>query len=530
MISTSNAKECTRCEPPKVSDDDRSLCVCPRNYYSDANGKCMRPCPLGIDCLSSGNDITSLNVIPGWWRYRQDSTKVYSCPLHDTCIGGRNVTTQCANGSYGVLCGLCKPNFQPTSTTCSPCPKQTWTVYLQFIGLLIVGIGFLMIVLKSSHAKGDGFIRPFIQLWQDLSIYMMFEVKFPQYIIALNAWTQIQVNFVQYVSPACAGFGFTFYHQYLLLLLLFVMLCMGISRKLWMKLQNDDDEREEYEHERSKIIHDVFIIVLMFYPSICGLCFRFFRCRIVGSLAYLTADLSLQCYDSNWWVMFVLILLVILLFVFGLPLGTFIYLRKHQNELEMDTFVNTIGSVYLPYKASCYFMEPLYMIVKLLMWATLVFFRSGSALQFACSVLLSVFNLSIQLVLQPFKDNEVNKMQIVNLSLGVVTAVVSLCFKYISSLIEGDRIAEDDLEVYLSGRDILGILLLLFTIISYLFFIYKISERHLRGSTKVRQIVEMISQPSVKALSNEKATKKDGDERNIDAIVPAKNLTRDELA
>ena len=131
-------------------------------------------------------------------------------------------------------------------------------------------------------------------------------------------------------------------------------------------------------------------------------------------------------------------------------------------------------------------------------------------------------------MLQPFKDNEVNKMQIVNLSLGVVTAVVSLCFKYISSLIEGDRIAEDDLEVYLSGRDILGVMLLLFTITSYLFFIYKISERHLRGSTKVRQIVEMISQPSKKALSNEKATKKDGD-RRIDAIVPARNLTRDEL-
>ena len=37
----------------------------------------------------------------------------------------------------------------------------------------MLGILFLHFIIKSNRSKGDGFIRPFIQMWQDLSIYMM---------------------------------------------------------------------------------------------------------------------------------------------------------------------------------------------------------------------------------------------------------------------------------------------------------------------------------------------------------------------
>lgn len=177
MISENiGASECKQCKYPTVSNEERSMCVCPVNYYRNFEGLCVIPCPLGVDCESSGNEINKLKTKSGWWRLAQNSTKVYSCPGGNaTCIGGTNTTTQCNDGSHGVLCALCKLKYQRDigSKKCVPCPKTTWVVYIQFLGLLMLGILFLHFIIKSNRSKGDGFIRPFIQMWQDLSIYMM---------------------------------------------------------------------------------------------------------------------------------------------------------------------------------------------------------------------------------------------------------------------------------------------------------------------------------------------------------------------
>ena len=234
MISENiGATECQQCIYPTVSNKERSVCVCPINYYRNFNGSCITPCPLGVDCKSSGNHINKLNVKSGWWRLTQNSTKIYSCPGGNaTCKGGKNTTQQCNNGSYGILCALCKSNYQRdiNSKECVRCPKITWLIYIQFLLLLIIGIIFLRFIIYSNRSKGDGFIRPFIQMWQDLSIYMMFEIEWPSYIITVNSWSQIQVNFISYVTPSCIGFKLSFYSQLLLLLLILIITSLFVTK------------------------------------------------------------------------------------------------------------------------------------------------------------------------------------------------------------------------------------------------------------------------------------------------------------
>ena len=293
-----------------------------------------------------------------------------------------------------------------------------------------------------------------------------------------------------------------------------------VTRKLLFKKSSKKEETtlntiiptttnvDDIPSSTSNEFRDLFIVILMFYPSICGMAFRFFQCQQIGNISYLISDLNLKCYDNQWFGMLVLILFVIFFFCIGLPLGIFIYLRRHKDKLYTNDFKDLVGPLYLPYKKEYYGMESLYMSLKLIMWATLVFFRSGSPLQFATSVLLSVIQLSIQLIFQPFKKKEVNKMQQTQLSLGVVTSVVSLCFKYISSLIESDRITELDLITYTTSKDILGIILLLLTISSYIYFAFKIINRYLNirkeKNTKTIPIDNKIKDTDTFQLRKEK--------------------------
>ena len=77
-------------------------------------------------------------------------------------------------------------------------------------------------------------------------------------------------------------------------------------------------------------------------------------------------------------------------------------------------------------------------------------------------------------------------MQQIALSLGVVTSVVCLCMKYISSLVQSANIAEKELATYVISKDILGTILLLLTLLTYMYFAYKIIKRTFIKSNTVQ--------------------------------------------
>ena len=503
MISSlDGAKECMQCIYPTIPNDAKTLCVCPVDHYSD-NGTCITPCPRGINCRTSGNKVSYLNVIPGNWRLSQNSTLVYPCPgENETCIGGSNTSTQCRNGSHGVLCALCKPNWQRDfgSKRCVRCAEATWFVIVEGTLLVLSGAILISLVLHVNRTKGDGFIRPFIGMWQDLSIYMMFEANWPKSFRALNAWTKIQINFISYVSPACAGVHLSFYTQLILLISVFSALCILVSRNIiWKKLQG-----QNIIDGFSTGMQDLFIIVLTFYPSICGMAFRFFNCQTIGNASYLVADLSLQCYDTSWWSMFAIVVPIIFCFCVGLPIFAFRFLFQNRDKLDDEHFRDIFGSMYIPYKRTYFGMESGYMILKLLMWATVAFFSAGSPLQFALSVIISIFQLTLQLTLQPFAKPEVNVMQVVNLSLGTMTALLGLCFRYISAVLDSKILV--DRVMYTTSRNILEVVIIAITLITYLFFTYKLTKKYhkhfikfcqktmdyVRGTVKARKSKENV--------------------------------------
>ena len=151
------------------------------------------------------------------------------------------------------------------------------------------------------------------------------------------------------------------------------------------------------------------------------------------------------------------------------------------------------------------------MILKLFMWGSLVFFENGSPLQFYVSVLLSVVQLCIQIQLQPFVKNEVNNMQLVSLILSVCTSVVSLCFQYTSALLKSFDLTPKQRSVYNSSKDVLGILLAVVTVFSYLFILYKCSRHYFKYVRKIKaKVTHVLSAiKSASSLSHERKKEKD---------------------
>ena len=145
-------------------------------------------------------------------------------------------------------------------------------------------------------------------------------------------------------------------------------------------------------------IRDAFIGVILFYPGITGMALRLFRCRQIGEHAYLIADLHLKCYDSTWWGVSAVNILVLIGFTIGVPVGLYFLLRRHRHELNAPGIKELYGAVYSPYRKDCYYYECVQLLLKAGMWMALVMFDYRSTTQLAFALTLNVVQLCLHVV------------------------------------------------------------------------------------------------------------------------------------
>ena len=89
-------------------------CVCPSGTYLDpSTGACIdcaatweAPNAGGTDCSEPGIKLSTLPVMPGYWRESREARIVRRCPGQANCLGGAG-DASCANGSTGILCSTC---------------------------------------------------------------------------------------------------------------------------------------------------------------------------------------------------------------------------------------------------------------------------------------------------------------------------------------------------------------------------------------------------------------------------------------
>eukprot|EP00945_MAST-04E_sp_MAST-4E-sp1_P001515 g1515.t1 len=187
------------------------------------------------------------------------------------------------------------------------------------------------------------------------------------------------------------------------------------------------------------------------YTGLSTRIFRVFKCDKVQDRYYLTADYSVECYGSNWWVHGSLAIVCMFVYVIGIPLVQFIVLWKNYAHLHESSALDQqahrlvkkqFGSLYESYTEECFYFELIDLFRRLMMTAGLILVRQSSVVQALLGTITSLSWLLLVAIKFPYKAYWDNVLQIVLSSALLVSLISGMALK----LFRLDQHRKDDFE------------------------------------------------------------------------------------
>ena len=172
---TVTGMDCTRCPTHSVSPDGQR-CVCDAGYFDNSTqsrvggtGSALEcvPCVTGMDCSQPGATVTTVSLLPDYWRTSTSSSQVLACLTNGLCMWTWNTTASESSESVtplqyspcvplrgGPLCALCAPGTTSAfskDNSCRPCTDDFLELTLAGkVGLAVVCIAALLLLANSS--------------------------------------------------------------------------------------------------------------------------------------------------------------------------------------------------------------------------------------------------------------------------------------------------------------------------------------------------------------------------------------------
>jgi Leucine-rich repeat (LRR) protein len=204
---------------------------------------------------------------------------------------------------------------------------------------------------------------------------------------------------------------------------------------------------------RQNGINRLFFVVMLLYPQVSERIFSVLRCRRLGnSLTVLEVDYSVSCDNLHYKRLRLFAQLLVLIWPIGIPLGLSVLLfrqwRTSQSQwdqmdpsvidqestdlratesrvqivpvpLRAQTLVQfhydriepTFAFCTAPYRAECFWFEPIDMVRKLFLTGLLQFVQRGSAEQVLVGCVLAFCSFGLQQRVQPYRESEANALK-----------------------------------------------------------------------------------------------------------------------
>ena len=145
----------------------KSDCRCVEGYYDAINRLedvvCL-PCPFGSVCQTSGSTLSTLPLLPGYWRTSKSSSDLRRCPdassTHTTVCANANGFT-CKPWTTGPYCSLCNLTdgsryFDLSQSACIPCGD---TAAMSLAPMVVIIIVALLLVCWCSWKQPCKYLR-----------------------------------------------------------------------------------------------------------------------------------------------------------------------------------------------------------------------------------------------------------------------------------------------------------------------------------------------------------------------------------
>eukprot|EP00347_Sterkiella_histriomuscorum_P014067 403362285 len=191
--------------------------------------------------------------------------------------------------------------------------------------------------------------------------------------------------------------------------------------------------RRQYKKETLKrwVIISAIIITYFLHPQITKFIIGIFFCiKLDNNEYWLQSDLQVRCWTDDH-VKFCLIigLPFMILWVIGLPLGTFIHLYMNRRNLEVEEFSSKYRVIYRGLKRENYYWEFINILRKIYIVAINVILQTQISIFKAMIILLVlVIQLRLQQRIQPYKSSIINELEKRELQATIVTFYAALFF------------------------------------------------------------------------------------------------------
>jgi len=164
-----SSDECSACPAGLSTDEEgaRSVteCSCPVGLYTDTPSNCSaadvgpgpelppcvaewkcKECPEHTRCDTPNVTLRELDVEEGYWRQSDFSSEIRRCYSAAACLGGTNVSSQCADGHQGPYCEVCMPEYFGGSLNelCTPCEDGSMLNYIPLFAVLLLLLGVVV--------------------------------------------------------------------------------------------------------------------------------------------------------------------------------------------------------------------------------------------------------------------------------------------------------------------------------------------------------------------------------------------------
>ena len=304
----------------------------------------------------------------------------------------------------------------------------------------------------------DGVLKLLTNAGQQMIVLLLMPVEWPASIKAIGTMltSMISLDFISFASPSCLGTPLNYYARFGLIIL-GTVLFIGVP---WLfsfvrhKCLKPDPEK--WEGAIKARFRDMYLVVMLIYPTVSGHAFYFFRCQHVGNAthgtSYLMVDYTIECFDDTWYAMLTPILIIIVFFSLGLPLAYAGVLYRHRATLDDPATRRLLGIIYATFKPAMYFYESVNMLFKLVLWAILVFFDHKNQFQLIASTMICFIQLGAHARFQPYKNTFKNWLQYIVLILVALTSFGGLAINYLEVTEALGVALDDDLKIQVARK------------------------------------------------------------------------------
>eukprot|EP00347_Sterkiella_histriomuscorum_P023122 403335861 len=422
--------------------------ICGVGFYSllPASTDCYE-CPAHSDC--QGKDQISVNK--GYWRSSYYSTNIIECLNEKACIGGQITTNSssiqlCDFGYGGNLCHSCiaYDDLQFTRIgkhECGLCPSKAINLlYIMgiFLALVIALILLLWVNLKSTQESETSIIiRILLNYFHILTSASSFNLNWPVYFQEfLGIYSAVGETAESFISFDCflqdTGFtepgSSTYYFKVLVIVILPVVL--GIIFVMFFFLKKLFLKTSFLQFQRQIIVSCV-VLLFAIHPTITRVTSSLFFCMELDKKEYwLYTDLEIKCWEGSHlkWSLGIGIPGIIL-WVVGIPIVSFLYLKRNQQRLDDPIFFEKYKMIYQGLKRKYFYWEYANILRKVFLISVNVFLNLYPNIFKALLSLLtlSIF-LRIQSNIQPYKNPVINQLESREIMTSLITFFGALYF------------------------------------------------------------------------------------------------------